>query len=175
MDQELNIDLALIISELSQNAIDAGCKNLEVDVQLTSLKYYMRYEISVIDDGNITGDINKFCDKGVSYKNSSGLGLYNLKEFCDRHNGFLIINRSNKTIVKLSYEINYYDELKCLEEIIYLLSINEMNLLFKFTCNDYNFIYDTSEIKNILKEVSIKELKIMNYLKKYIHDGLNQK
>lgn len=176
MDQKIKIEdvtLLRVIEELLSNAIDAKAKNIYVELNVSKDGLI---NIEVQDDGEVIGNVDTFLNEGVSYKNSSGMGLYLIKEFCLKRSGDVTINRLDTTNVNLYYQNSFsLDKLNGLEDILYGISITEANIIFKFTLLDYSFTYNSKQIKDILNGVSIKELQVMNFIKEYIREGLKQK
>lgn len=165
------ISLSRIVSELTQNSIDAGCTQIDIVIKVSKADKYL-YEIEIKDDGIITGEVDEFFDRGYSTKNSSGIGLSLIKDYVIKHDGEIFIKRlENNTVVRLKFKTDDIIKLDHFDEILYTLSIN-FDIRFKYIY-DYEFNYDTKEINCILKDVSIKEFRVMNYLMEYIREGLN--
>ena len=165
------LTLSRMILELIQNSIDADCKKIMIDIKVTSLEKYV-YSIEVIDDGMVLGDINSYHEKGYSSKSSSGLGLYLINKFCLENDGYYKFDRINhKSIVTFSFKNIDFHDLTDLVDIIYLTSCN-YEIIFNYTYDNYKFTYDSLEIKDILKDISIRELSVMNHLKEFIRNGL---
>lgn len=164
------LSLSRIILELTQNAIDAKCTAIDIVIKVTTYETNL-YEIQIKDNGIITGEVDKFFDSGYTTKGSLGIGLSLVKEYARKNDGEVRVNRLNDiTTINLKFKTNDVLSLDHFDEILYTLSCN-YELKFKYIYN-YEFNYNTRKIKNILKDVSIKEFRVMNYLKEYIREGL---
>lgn len=175
-------EISLFILDIVQNSFEAQAENVKISINEDRLNNKLIIEI--IDDGcgieeeNLGKVVNPFYTTRTT--RNVGLGLPLFKEMCENCNGsFEILSKKNKgTIVKGTMELNNIDRLPMgnIIETIFILIINDrnINIEYEHIVNEKNFYVNTKEIKEILKDVSIKQCDVMVWLKNYLIEGLQE-
>ncbi len=172
-------ELALHILDVAENSIEAGADNLWIKVE-EYCKLNQLY-ITITDDGpgiNQESLIN-ITDPFITSRSLRpvGLGLSLFKAAAERCEGHLKINSSQEgTKVKAVFKYNHIDRapLGNIAQTIVsiLLRADKLDLNYRHIYEQECFVFDSKKIKDELKGVSLKNGKIISWLKKYIEDNV---
>ncbi|HCD09702.1 MAG TPA: ATP-binding protein, partial [Thermoanaerobacter sp.] len=44
--------------------------------------------------------------------------------------------------------------------------------VYKYSKDNYEFLFDTKELKKILKEVNINDIKVLSWIKEYVKENM---
>ena len=175
-------ELSLYILDIVQNSLKADSKNVELIIDINESKDSL--QIKVNDDGKGMSEeiLNKALTPFYTTRTTRrvGLGLPLLKELCELCEGKLDIESKINIGTKLNAQFKYSSidlpPFGNLVDTLYLLIINEddVDIKFKYIKNGKEFIFDTKQIKEILDGVSIKDPLLVDWIKTYLNDGINE-
>ncbi|MDI6780082.1 MAG: ATP-binding protein [Bacteroidota bacterium] len=170
-------DLSLHILDIAENSINAGAKHIEIKIVADSVKDLLTIEIT--DDGIGMNEevVKNVTDPFYTSRTTRkiGLGLPMLKEAAEASNGKLeIISQQGKgTKVTASFQLSHIDRKpigNMSETIVALLSGNpNTGINYIETSNNSKFIFDSSDIKNRIKDVKINSPEVLIFIKNYIN------
>lgn len=157
-------ELSLYLLDIVENSFNANAELVFIDI-FENDEYI---KIAIIDDGTGIKDINKIFEKGYSTHNSSGVGLYNLKELVDKNNGYIKVN--SKDFTQIEIRLNKLNLIPWgnMVDSLFTMLVNENHTIvkFRYVKNGKTFMFDTSYI------VSMSNKEIKEYLKSNL-DTLN--
>jgi hypothetical protein len=108
-----------------------------------------------------------------------GMGTSLFKMAAEQCNGsFKIESAVNKgTKVFVSFQKSHIDRapLGAIEDTITILILNEndIDIVYKHTCNDKTYVFDTREVKEVLDGIPFTDYNVITWIKNNIKDGLN--
>ena len=175
-------ELSLYILDIVQNSLKADSKNVELIINEDNIKDLL--EIDVIDDGR--GMSEEILEKATNPFYTSrttrkvGLGLPLLKELCELCEGSLTLE-SKPTVgtkLKATFKLSSVDlpPFGNLIDTFYLIIVNNENVdvVIRYRKNDKEFFFDTKEIKEVLDGMSIQDPLLVDWIKEYLTNGLNE-
>lgn len=172
-------DLSLHILDIAENSINAGAKQIEIKIDVDSMKDLLTIEIK--DDGKGMNEevVKNVTDPFYTTRTTRkvGLGLPMLKEAAESANGKVEISSQEEsgTKVTASFQLSHIDRKPVgdmTETIVALCSGNpDTKIKYIEICNNNKFIFDSSEIKNRIMDVKINSPEILIFIRKYINDN----
>lgn len=173
-------ELSMHILDIAMNSISAKSKLIEIIIEDSEKNNSIK--IVLKDDG-----------QGMSYETQKkvidpffttratrkvGLGIPLLKETCERCNGYFNINSEigKGTTVECLLERNNIDRAPIgnMDDTIITIinSLNDCELLYKYSTDEKSFVLSTLELRSVLGEVNINSSNILLWLKEYIHENM---
>ena len=175
-------EIAMNILDIAYNSIKAQANLIKIIIEDSSKLDIIR--IKIIDNGQGMNQetINKVTDPFYTTRTTRkvGLGIPIFKENIEATGGmFSIESKLNQgTIVTGEFIKSHIDTPpmgNIVETITTLIQANDkIDYLFKYTSDDFEFILDTKEIKELLDGVAINLPEIIVWLKNYIKEGLHK-
>jgi len=174
-------DLSLFILDIVQNSFTANSTLVELIIDENKDDNLLT--IKIIDNGCgiKEKDLIKITDPFYTTRKTRnvGLGIPLFKEICERANGDLDIKSTHKlgTTIEATMEYNHIDRLPLgnIAESIYTLFINDYaDVSYIHFINNKKFELKTIDMKSILDGLSIKNYKVMQWLKDYIDQELHK-
>lgn len=174
-------ELALHILDIAENSIKAEADKLTIkiieDTEENIFKIIIKDNGKGIENEILENITDPFIT--TNRKRPVGLGLSLFKAAAQRCSGhFKVDSNKDGTIVKADFTHNHIDRAPLgdiAESIISIIIWNpEINLTYRHQYNEKSFVFNTKEIKTKLKEVSICEAKILNWLKNYIKENVKE-
>jgi K+-sensing histidine kinase KdpD len=175
-------DLSLHILDIAQNSISAGAKNVIIEINENT--HDNQYTVLIQDDGKgIPADIiEKVTDPYYTSRTTRkvGLGLPLFKQNAEMTEGdFKIDSEPGRgTVVKAAFKHDHLDRPPLGDiagVIVILVSSNpEMDWYYKHTKDSSEYIFDTSEVREVLDDVPLNEPSVGRYLKEMIRENLKE-
>jgi signal transduction histidine kinase len=174
-------ELSLNILDIVQNSITAGANLIEIALNISETDD--RFEILISDNGKGMSQelLNKITDPFVTTRTTRkvGMGLSLFKYSAESCGGsFDIISTLGKgTAVKAQYIISSIDRMPLgdiAETLISLIvSIEEIDFIFKVKSGKGEGILDMREIKATLQGFPISSNEVIEFLRDYISENLS--
>lgn len=172
-------DLSLHILDIAENSIAAGAKNIGIIILEDTKKDILKIEI--IDDGKGMDPEtkNKATDPFYTSRTTRkvGLGLPMLKEAAEAANGKVEINSQpgSGTKVTATFQLSHID-IKPIgnmsETLVALIAGNpNTEITYIEKMNNKKFIFDSSEVKNRIKDCQINSPEVLIFIRNYINDN----
>ncbi len=172
-------DLSLHILDIAENSIAAGAKNIGIIILEDTKKDILKIEI--IDDGKGMDPEtkNKATDPFYTSRTTRkvGLGLPMLKEAAEAANGKVEINSQpgSGTKVTATFQLSHID-IKPIgnmsETLVALIAGNpNTEITYIEKMNNKKFIFDSSEVKNRIKDCQIYSPEVLIFIRNYINDN----
>ena len=179
-------ELSLYLLDIMQNSIKAKATLIELNI--VTNKDDNLLSIEIVDNGCGMSDevLNKVLSPFYTTRTTRkvGLGLPLFKELALLCEGSFQIDSKLGVGTKLfvTFKLGNIDlpPFGNWIDTLYLLIINDEGVDIKYTHKvvenkeSKEFVFDTLEIKNVLDGMSIKEFSLMQWMKDYIRDGLNE-
>jgi anti-sigma regulatory factor (Ser/Thr protein kinase) len=175
-------DISLHVLDIAENCINAGAKNIEIIIDEDIKNDKLIIEINDDGKGMDKDTIEKLSDPFFTSRKTRkvGLGIPFLNESAMIANGNLTINSEpgQGTKVKAVFQYSHIDR-KPLGDMpetlisLILLSGNS-EIFYKHSKNGNVFEFNTVELKKSLNEESLKDVIILNKLKKVIQNKLSE-
>lgn len=172
-------DFSLYILDLAQNCINA--KATKIDITIHEMITNNKLFIEIADNGcGIPKD--KLLEVTSPFYTTRttrnvGLGISLFKDMVTLANGELkIISNQYGTTIRALMQYDHVDlmDIGSIEETIFCLVLNEnIDICFEYLVNDSMYVFDTAQIKEVLKDIKITEPTIMDWLKKQFIKELN--
>ena len=171
-------ELSLHIYDIVQNSIRAEAKNVLItiteDDELNELK------ITIKDDGLGMNDevLKKVKDPFYTTRTTRnvGLGISLFELAANQSNGFLSIDTEigKGTTLTAVFQKDHIDRspMGNLTESIYLLCLNEVNIMYKHIINGKSFSYDKAEVLEVLGSVPLTNTEVKTWLEDYINKNV---
>ncbi|KHO62149.1 MULTISPECIES: ATP-binding protein [Thermoanaerobacter] len=173
-------ELALYILDLSQNSIRAGAKNIYIEINIDTSKDMLK--VSIEDDGCGMNEkfLKKVTDPFITTRKERkvGLGIPLFKELVQLCGGnFEIFSEEGKgTKIIGTFKLSSVDLVPIGDMastiVSLILSAPEVDIVYKYNKDNYEFLFDTKELKKILKEVNINDIKVLNWIKEYVKENM---
>lgn len=175
-------EIAMNILDIVYNSIRAKANLIEISIHDSSRLNIIDIQIKDNGIGMSQEMLYKVTDPFYTTRTTRkvGLGIPMFKEEIEATGGkFSIISTLNVgTTIKGIFIKNHLD---CppmgniVDTLITLIQANDkIDYLFKYTNDEFEFILNTKEIKQILDGISISEPTVIVWLKDYIKEGLKQ-
>lgn len=173
-------ELSLYILDIAQNSLEAGAKNVKIELEIDHNKDL----ITVVVDDDGCGMEEEFLSKvfdpftTTRKERKVGLGLSLFKELALQCGGDVEI-KSKKGIgthVKGTFKISSVDLVPIGDIpstiISLIVSDSNVNISFVLEADKKIFKFDTVEIKKILNDVKITESSVLNWLFEYLRENM---
>lgn len=174
-------NLSMHILDIVQNSISGGASFIEVKVCVQTGKNI--FEILIADNGSGMDEelLNHVTDPYITTRTTRkvGLGLPLLKHSAEQANGFIKVysEKNCGTKVYAMFQDDHIDRPDLGDiagTIVLIVAANpEIDLKYIHQVNDYQYIFDTKEIKEALDGMPINNPKIRKYLKEMINENIN--
>lgn len=174
-------DLSLYILDLSFNSIEAGSTKLAIVIEEDVYKNIL--SITIEDNGKGMDEEEVLQVTNPFYTTRStrdvGLGIPLFKQLCDLCGGreFSIVSNPNQgTIIKGSMSYNSIDlpPLGDIVQTINILLMNEIDIDYRHSYNNKEFIFSTIQIKEELGPISFAQNEIRKWLEDYLNNNLKE-
>ncbi|NLC44290.1 MAG: ATP-binding protein [Clostridiales bacterium] len=175
-------DLSLHILDLAQNSISAGATLIELSIRDGIKKGEKWVEIRDNGKGMDPEQINRVGDPFYTTRTTRkvGLGIPMFKASTEASGGKLqITSQLGKGTTLEALFIS--DHIDCIplgnmeETITALIYMNpEVDFVYIHESNGRKFLLDTRQIREVLGEVNIDDPEIINWIKKFVEDGLEE-
>ena len=174
-------ELSLHILDIVQNSLKANAKLVEIII--TEKDSTDSYTITIKDDGHgmdektLTEVSDPFFTTRTTRKVGMGTSLFKMAaELCE---GTFTIESTVGvgTIVTASFVKSHIDRapLGAIDETVTILMLNEsdIDILYKHTVNDKEYIFDTREVRQVLDGIPFTDYSVIEWVKNNIKDGIN--
>lgn len=175
-------DLSMHVMDIIQNSISADAKRIELDI--VENKQQNLFMIRISDDGKGMSDevLSKVTDPFYTSRTTRkvGLGLSLLKQNAERAGGGLCINslEDRGTVVYSFFEYDHIDRLitgDVAGTMSMMASANpNIDFVYRHNTDNGNYVFDTRDIKEVLGDMDISNIKIVKYLKEMITENINE-
>jgi anti-sigma regulatory factor (Ser/Thr protein kinase) len=172
-------DLSLHILDIAENSINAGAKNIEINIVEDTKNNLLTIEI--IDDGKGMNEkvVKIATDPFYTSRTTRkvGLGLPMLKDAAEAANGKVEINSraGSGTKVTASFQLSHIDRKpigNMSETLVALIAGNpNIEIAYIEKSDSKKFIFDSSEIKNRIKDCQINSPEVLIFIRNYINDN----
>ena len=174
-------ELSLHILDIVQNSIKANAKLVEIIINEQDSKDC--YTISIGDDGHgmdaktLTEVSDPFFTTRTTRKVGMGTSLFKMAaELCEGN--FTIESTVDVgTKVTATFVKSHIDRapLGAIDETITILMLNDSNIdiYYKHTVNDKEYIFDTREVRQVLDGIPFTDYNVIEWVKNNIRDGIN--
>jgi hypothetical protein len=175
-------DLSLHLLDLAQNSISAGATLIEISIQ-DGLEKGQKWVV-IRDNGKGMGQeqINRVTDPFYTTRTTRkvGLGIPMFKASAEASGGQLQITSQlgRGTTLKALFISDHID---CIplgnmdETITALIFMNpEVDFVYTHESDGKKFVLDTRQVKKLLGEVNIADPEVINWIKVYIKEGLEE-
>ena len=172
-------ELSLHILDIAENSITAGAKNIEI--KITENKETDLLKIKIIDDGIAMSDeeINRPTDPFFTSRTTRrvGLGLPLLKQAAQSANGNIEVSSEfgKGTYMCATFQLSHIDRQplgNMADTIVALIVANpSINIVYKYERDEHRFIFDTKEIKEKIKGISINSTSVISFVRQYIKEN----
>jgi hypothetical protein len=174
-------DLSLHILDIAENSIRAEAKLIRIEIAENGSSDLLK--VTITDDGSGMTEEQKTRALDPFYTTKTtrrfGLGLSLLAEAARAAGGGLALESSpgQGTEVKISFRLSHIDRQPTgdmAKTMVTLITGHpEIDFLYSHKVNGKRFTLDTREIKEKLDEVPIQSPEIMNFIRNYILEGLD--
>lgn len=172
-------ELSLHLLDIVQNSIAALATEIEISISVDTSKDLLTVYINDNGKGMSKKELkiaaNPFFTSRTTRK--VGLGLPLFKMAAQLTGGDLIIDskENSGTKVKATFVWSHIDCLplgNLCETLITLLRCNpHLDFIYKEQLDNHTFILNTKDLKNILKEVSLDNIHVINWIKDYYREN----
>lgn len=174
--------LSLHLFEITSNAVFYGANELEIIVKDSPKENIYSFEVKDNGSGIREENIEKVTDAFFTSRSSRkvGLGLALTKQKAQQCKGDLEIEScyGKGTKVRFWFVHNNIDRppLGEIEEVIVMSATmkENINLKYKHITDKGEYVFDTKEIRKVLDEVEISNIKIIKALKEMIKTNLEE-
>lgn len=173
-------DLSLYILDLSFNSIEAGSTCIEISIDENVYKNLLSIAIKDNGKGMSQDEISQVTNPFYTTRLSRnvGLGIPLFKQLCDLCGGneFLITSNPNEgTFIKgtMNYDSIDLPPLGDIVKTISILLMNDVDINYRHTYNNNEFIFSTIKIKEELGPISFSQNEIRKWLEDYLNNNLN--
>ena len=172
-------DISLHLLDILQNSISAN--STLINISINADKFNNTLKIIISDNGRGMSEelLNQVKSPFTTTRKSRrfGLGIPLFEDSTVISGGSLTINSQFNlgTIVEAIYKIDHIDRIPLgdIGNTIALLLSSEDNIeiILKFLCNEKVFEFDTVQIKRDFKDISFKNIEVVNWIQDYINEG----
>ncbi|WZL74681.1 ATP-binding protein [Clostridiaceae bacterium 35-E11] len=173
-------ELSLHILDIVQNSISANASFIEIIIEEDQEKNFM--EIRIIDDGHGMSEelLEKVTNPFITSRTTRkvGLGISLFKAAAERCNGRFHIQSSlgKGTEVSAVFERNHIDRapLGNMADTIVtiIISNDQIDYIYKHILDSKTFVFDTREIRKIVGDMPLGDIRIIDWIKSYVQDGI---
>lgn len=172
-------DLSLHILDIAENSINAGAKNIEINIVEATQNNLLTIEISDNGKGMNPETINKVTDPFYTSRTTRkvGLGLPMLKEAAEAANGKIEIDSrpGSGTKVTANFQLSHIDRkpIGNMAETLVALIAGSPNTEITYIekSDSKKFIFTTREIKNKTNDIKINSPEVLIFIRNYINDN----
>jgi anti-sigma regulatory factor (Ser/Thr protein kinase) len=172
-------DLSLHILDIAENSINAGAKNIEINIIEDTKNNLLTLEIIDNGKGMDPETKNKVTDPFYTSRTTRkvGLGLPMLKDSAEAANGKIEIDSrpGSGTKVTANFQLSHIDRKpigNIAETLVALIAGNPNTEISYIEKSDSNkFIFDSNEIKNRIKDGQINSPEVLIFIRNYINDN----
>lgn len=174
-------DLSLHLLDIAENSVRAQAKKIIIELDEKVYNNTLCLKISDSGKGMTQQMVQNVVDPFVTTRTTRrvGLGIPLLNQNCINANGSLTINSilGEGTIIKAMMQYDHIDRLPLgdiASSLVILIQGNpHINFIYKHSYENKVFLFDTLEIKKLLGEVMIDTPEIIQWLKKYIRENID--
>lgn len=175
-------ELSLHILDLVQNSIKAEATEVRIEIieDLTA----DQMKILIVDDGQGISEefLEEVLDPFTTTRSTRkvGLGLPLFQAAAERCGGELNIFSEEKTgtTVKATFQHSHIDRapLGNIEETIATIiqGTPDLELYYRHVIDNEEFLFSTPDLRKRLEEVPLDELKVTNFIKKYLAENIKE-
>lgn len=173
-------ELSLNILDIAENSVKACASNIKIEIVCDEKSDFL--SITISDDGkgmsenflNVVTD--PFTTTRTTRKVGMGIPLFKMSAI-QAEGDFEIESKENVgTVVKATYKLSHIDRMPLgdiVGTMIILISANPtIDFVLCFSYNGESFEFETKKIKEVLDGVPINDLNIINYLKGYLTENI---
>lgn len=176
------IEISLHILDVVQNSIKAKATNVEIMIEENIDKNYLKVYIKDNGIGMDEEFLKNVTDPFVTTRKTRrvGLGLSLLKSAAELTGGSLeITSKLNEgTCVCANFVYDSIDRQPLGDmafTLVTLITCNpDINFIYSHSINGNTFKFSTGVVKETLGDVFIGEQNVLNWIKEYIVEGLNE-
>ena len=175
-------ELSLNILDIAQNSLAANTTSLLIEIGISKAENRLAIKISDNGKGMDKNLLEKVCDPFVTSRKTRrvGLGIPLFKMSAELCGGTFDINSALNvgTTVTASMELFHIDRMPLgnigdtLTAII--MAKPDIELTYLHTFESETFEFSTNTIREILGETKIESYEIINYLKEFINENINE-
>ena len=174
-------DLSLHLLDIAENSVRAQAKKITIELDEKVSDNILCLKISDNGKGMTQQMVQNVVDPFVTTRTTRrvGLGIPLLNQNCINASGSLAINSilGEGTTVQAVMQYDHIDRLPLgdiASSLIILIQGNShINFIYKHIYETKTFLFDTLEIKKLLGEVTIDTPEIIQWLKKYIRENID--
>ncbi len=173
-------DLSMHILDIAQNSTSANADLIEI--QIIEKKIDNLLQIVIKDNGKGMSEelASKVLDPFVTTRTTRkvGLGLPLFKQNAERTGGqFNLKSEIGKgTVVEARFVLNNIDCLPLGDiggVVVLLATCNPgIDFIYQHVTDSGEYVFDTLEVKSVLEDTPINDIKIVTYLKELIYENL---
>lgn len=175
-------ELALYILDLSQNSLRAGAKNLYIELSIDNSKDML--SVCIEDDG--CGMSEKLLKSAIDPFTTTrkerrvGLGLPLFKELTELCSGTFNISSEVGKGTKLvgTFKLSSIDLVPIGDMsatiVSLILSSPDVDIVYRCRKDSYEFLFNTKELRRILKDVKLSDIMVLNWIKEYISENMKK-
>lgn len=174
-------DLSLHLLDIAENSVRAQAKKIIIELDEKVSNNTLCLKISDNGKGMTQQMVQNVVDPFVTTRTTRrvGLGISLLNQNCINASGSLTVNSilGEGTTVQAMMQYDHIDRLPLgdiASSLIILIQGNShINFIYKHIYENKIFLFDTLEIKKLLGEVMIDTPEIIQWLKKYIRENID--
>ena len=175
-------ELSLHILDICQNSIKADARLIEIIIEEQTKNNF--YSITIHDNGRGMNEktLSEVSDPFFTTRTTRkvGLGVSLFKMAAEMTGGnFTVSSEEGKgTSIVATFQHDHLDRapLGEIDETLAILILNENNIdiYYKHTYNDKEYIFDTREVKQVLGDVPITDYSIILWIKDNVVEGIQE-
>mgnify|MGYP001065823757 CR=1 FL=1 len=175
-------DISLHLLDLAQNSLSAGATLIELLIQEDSEKGTMTIVIQDNGYGMDEKQVRKITDPFFTTRSTRkvGLGIPLFQASAEATGGQLHIISCLDVGTKIE-AIFHTDHIDCLplgkidDTITTLIYLNPgIDFIYSHKKNDKQLLLDTREIRSVIGDISIANLSVIDWIKRYLIEGLKE-
>ena len=174
------LELAAHILDIAENSVRAGAKLVEIIINEDDSKNLLSIEINDNGSGMTKEEITKALDPFYTTKKVRriGLGIPMLSDAAQRAGGNLNLDstKGKGTNLKVTFQLDHIDRQPLgdiVGTIVILIAGNsDIDFLFKYRKNDWQFKLDTRDIRKEISDIPINHPEILKYIRSVLEEGL---
>ncbi len=173
-------DLSMHLADLVQNSLRAGCKRVEVDLDLCG----GMLRIAVLDDGSgLTEDgRRRACDPFYTSKpgRSVGLGLPLLCQTAEQVGGTFALDTAEGAGARVEAQLPWdHPDRPPLGDLAgtllpLIVTSSEVEFIIRLRHDEAAWELDTRQIRSVLGDVPLTHSEVLSFLEDSFRDGLEQ-
>ena len=175
-------ELALHILDIAYNSLRANATLIQIIIEDSQRQNKIHIEINDNGDGMDEAMLEKVIDPFYTTRTTRkvGLGIPLLKQNAELTGGYLKMQSSlhQGTSVICEFVKDHIDTPimgNIIETMLTLIQANEnIDYEFIYKTDDFDFVLNTKEMKEILGEVKMNDPEVLLWLKDYMKEGLRQ-